>query len=902
MKKKTLALLCSIVLLLASCAGITWAAGGAADNHYAYVSERGGNAGDGLRYDLSSILTEKGADSAYLRNIDDKTNGRYFFSSRMKLADAGATAYVRVRIASNDGAVALYVSEAPKKFAITDSWTALVKNDTPTYYCIHHDSSKYGITSANLDRVTNAWLYIEVFEDADCKVPYTGDYYLDDVAVWWGAKASSTTELGANLLTDGDFQENADKPTYYTDATPYSRLFYAHEAAVTTVAMETGGQTEDYPYGYLALTPGADSTKLNLNWYTPQTDREGDLVIRPLSDKEAAYLDADNRGLLTTVDGQTVRYADNKAQIRYTLPLDAAASAGHLLLDISGNYVVELSADGVTYQKAANAAGWETAAKTDTSNREQLAFPLDSYLKGAGSKLYVRITDQTPENRWGAVLRSVVVTYQPLTGMDDTAVVQYAKASDSADGSFPADKAITIQASRINASFGYLSNKATLTGLSENTTYLYRIGNRTADEWSEVKTYTTRGGKDYTFILTGDPQIGASEDIPADTLAWNKTLDAALQRAPDAAFLLSAGDQVDSHSNEFQYEGLLSSSVWDSLPMAPTIGNHDTSSKYFTYHFNVPNPTKDNVTAAGGNYTFQYGETLFVVLNGNADDGDGFRRTFAAATAACPDYRWLVVCLHQDIYGSGTHTTTKELQDLRATLFPILDEYMADIVLTGHDHSYTRAYILRGDEKAVVRQNAAGEAMYPFGTLYITAGSSSGSKYYPLVGDDIEYVDISLQPGEPTYSLVQVSHDALTIATYRTASGDVVDTYTLTKVIDASVLRDAVGQAEELLAGTHPSDASWALLEQRLAVAKPLLTNEAAEAAQLYDAVRGLRLAIVGLSAQEFPAPPDSSAAPEPDPSGTPDTGEAGPAGAVIVLLLAGAVSLAARRRSQRRP
>ena len=316
----------------------------------------------------------------------------------------------------------------------------------------------------------------------------------------------------------------------------------------------------------------------------------------------------------------------------------------------------------------------------------------------------------------------------------------------------------------------------------------------------------------------------------------------------------------------------------------------------------MPNPTKDNVTAAGGNYTFQYGETLFVVLNGNADDGDGFRRTFAAATAACPDYRWLVVCLHQDIYGSGTHTTTKELQDLRATLFPILDEYMADIVLTGHDHSYTRAYILRGDEKAVVRQNAAGEAMYPFGTLYITAGSSSGSKYYPLVGDDIEYVDISLQPGEPTYSLVQVSHDALTIATYRTASGDVVDTYTLTKVIDASVLRDAVGQAEELLAGTHPSDASWALLEQRLAVAKPLLTNEAAEAAQLYDAVRGLRLAIVGLSAQEFPAPPDSSAAPEPDPSGTPDTGEAGPAGAVIVLLLAGAVSLAARRRSQRRP
>ena len=147
-----------------------------------------------------------------------------------------------------------------------------------------------------------------------------------------------------------------------------------------------------------------------------------------------------------------------------------------------------------------------------------------------------------------------------------------------------------------------------------------------------------------------------------------------------------------------------------------------------------------------------------------------------------------------------------------------------------------------------------------------------------------------------------MSHDALTIATYRTASGDVVDTYTLTKVIDASVLRDAVGQAEELLAGTHPSDASWALLEQRLAVAKPLLTNEAAEAAQLYDAVRGLRLAIVGLSAQEFPAPPDSSAAPEPDPSGTPDTGEAGPAGAVIVLLLAGAVSLAARRRSQRRP
>lgn len=99
-------------------------------------------------------------------------------------------------------------------------------------------------------------------------------------------------------------------------------------------------------------------------------------------------------------------------------------------------------------------------------------------------------------------------------------------------------------------------NKVSITDyFEENTTYYYQYtDNDTGDDavWSEAYSYKTGNTDDFSVILTGDPQIGASgssddytpDDSSAarDTYNWNLTMQQALKTDSDAVFLLSAGD------------------------------------------------------------------------------------------------------------------------------------------------------------------------------------------------------------------------------------------------------------------------------------------------------------------------------------------------------------------------
>ena len=70
---------------------------------------------------------------------------------------------------------------------------------------------------------------------------------------------------------------------------------------------------------------------------------------------------------------------------------------------------------------------------------------------------------------------------------------------------------------------------------------------------------------------------------------------------------------------------------------------------------------------------------------------------------------------------------------LREDLVPTLDELDIDAVLSGHDHSYVRTYQMKNLqplEESNGRED--GSVINPDGTLYLTANSSSGSKYYNL--------------------------------------------------------------------------------------------------------------------------------------------------------------------------
>ena len=356
-------------------------------------------------------------------------------------------------------------------------------------------------------------------------------------------------------------------------------------------------------------------------------------------------------------------------------------------------------------------------------------------------------------------------------------------------------KTVTGSADKINKNNSFknytASNKVALKDyLVENMTYYYQYSTNGVD-WSDTYTYKTHSFSDYQAVLVGDPQIGASgsngqgtqddTDIAVNTYAWNKTLQKALGAggiAENASFILSAGDQIDYSSSgtngsgeiirEQQYAGFLYPDVLRSTPLATTIGNHESMVDDYSLHYNNPNASTLGSTESGGDYYYSYGDTLFISLNSNSRNVEEHRQLMKEAVASHEDAKWKVVLFHHDIYGSGSPHSDVDGANLRILFAPLMDEFNIDLCLTGHDHSYARTYqILDGKviETDGVSENAS-KAYNPEGTLYIAAGSASGSKFYTLNTVKQYYIAERSNTPEPTFSTIDFSGDSLTIKTY----------------------------------------------------------------------------------------------------------------------------------------
>ena len=93
---------------------------------------------------------------------------------------------------------------------------------------------------------------------------------------------------------------------------------------------------------------------------------------------------------------------------------------------------------------------------------------------------------------------------------------------------------------------------------------------------------------------------------------------------------------------------------------------------------------------------------------------------------------------HHSIYSPADHANDADNQ-LRRQDFPTAFSNLGvDLVLQGHDHSYSRSYVIKNGEKAnpAEQPGAAQVAQGPGGVIYVTANSASGSKYYDLTAPD----------------------------------------------------------------------------------------------------------------------------------------------------------------------
>ncbi len=304
--------------------------------------------------------------------------------------------------------------------------------------------------------------------------------------------------------------------------------------------------------------------------------------------------------------------------------------------------------------------------------------------------------------------------------------------------------------------------------------------------WSHTFTFKTQDTGSFSAILTGDSQIGASGSIPADAFNWEETLKCAVEKAPDASLLLSAGDQINYKSDqdetgvrEREYAGFLYPAYLRSLPTAAAIGNHESKGTDYQFHFYNPHSEDGyGATPSGSDYYFSRGNALFIVLNSNSRNIPAHRKLMKKAVSSHPDAHWRIVMMHHDIYGSGVMHSNRTSANLRTIFAPLMDEYEIDVVFSGHDHSYARSHFML-DGTAI--QYPGSTVTDPAGTAYISLGTSSGSKMYGLASPRQFYVAERTNAPLPSFSILSVDSSSLSLKTYDTVGKPYADTFTIVK-------------------------------------------------------------------------------------------------------------------------
>ena len=441
-----------------------------------------------------------------------------------------------------------------------------------------------------------------------------------------------------------------------------------------------------------------------------------------------------------------------------------------------------------------------------------------------------------------------------------------------------------------------IPNKVTVSGLAENTSYQYQYYLDGA--WSDTYTFETKSTENFSVMYVGDPQIGASvgqddnsKEYHAmnDAYNWNHTLSSALSAHSNVSIILSAGDQINQTSvskdadkleQQIEYAGFLSSPLLRSMPVATTIGNHDSKSVNYSNHFNNPNTatsvaTTEGKTDAGTDYYFTYGNTLFVSIDTNNYNCATHENVIKEAVEANPDATWRVLMFHQDIYGSGYDHSDSDGIVLRTQLTPI------------NDHTYSRTYQLSSDGQthssyqsapktntddfsAYLGDNACyniltnienkNNVVNPEGTVYFEANSATGSKYYQLIGTQQNYIAARSQSWRPTYSVIDFTETTLTVKTYDAATntelvaaGNIKTSYTIVKSVEKEDLKKEIESAEVKLgevkaAGTYTEE-SVQKLSDTIDAAKAIYENAESTTTDVASAVTSLQEAVSALKA-----------------------------------------------------
>ncbi|MCL2224083.1 MAG: metallophosphoesterase [Defluviitaleaceae bacterium] len=416
----------------------------------------------------------------------------------------------------------------------------------------------------------------------------------------------------------------------------------------------------------------------------------------------------------------------------------------------------------------------------------------------------------------------------------------------------------------------YYIHQIAVEGLRADGYYEYVIAG-TAIQTTRIPFRTGTEGDSFQFLVMGDPQLGvASTNRNRDRDAWHRTVSRSMDLFPDTAFMLLAGDQVNTNNQaetrwgpqsynvgavQWLYDALFDHPQLNSVPIVPIVGNHDTGvnnlnqflwhDNYFT-PFDAPNIRRHGGTRVVRNicitcfdipaadrpdncpqcavfaqtrmnnldYYMRVGNTLFIVLDSNTYNmttGMGQFPDLEYGVAARVDwikdvaYRhndatWKVAAFHFPMYSgyrSMMHAQWPR-DHQRAHWTPILQDIGIDVVLTAHDHAFSRTHQMYNNAPQLTQQwiNAAGVAaesnvptsavLNPTGIVHFSFNQASGSNFRNVRHTtNREYLAAYNQNFRLNFTVVDVTENTFSISTYQINDDGVttslVDVYTIVK-------------------------------------------------------------------------------------------------------------------------
>ena len=318
----------------------------------------------------------------------------------------------------------------------------------------------------------------------------------------------------------------------------------------------------------------------------------------------------------------------------------------------------------------------------------------------------------------------------------------------------------------------------TFRDLEPNTVYGYRVGDgKIWSEWIQFKT-AHKESSPFSFLYVGDAQNYVLE-------LWSRLIREGYRKAPDASFIIHAGDLIDDAHDEHQWHEwfMAGGYIHRTLPSMMVPGNHEYRpfvqqdidenikrlSVQWNKQFTLPNNGVMGIKET--NYYIDYQGVRFLFLNSNMMIEE--QAKWLEQVLKNNQNKWTVATFHHPIFSASRGRDNEELRTLWK---PIFDKYGVDIALQGHDHTYTRGRVQPYEQNLLSGQNVKDAT----GTVYVV--SVSGGKMYKVKPGWEQYEALRDKVGnnKQLFQVISVDGDKLSYKSY-TAVGELFDAFDIIK-------------------------------------------------------------------------------------------------------------------------